>query len=60
MIINDDGFNKLWNDTFNRRQLLGVMNADNGGEYYYLSGVLDCLKFLQENRVDKNESTTTD
>ena len=60
MIINEDSFTKLWNDTHNRRQLLGVMNAQNGGEYYYLSGVLDCIKFMQDNRVDKNESTITD
>lgn len=64
MIINDDSFQKLWHTTMDRRNLLGQMTTANGGEWYYLSGVLDTCRSLHEQRTDKptldtNEETNT-
>ena len=53
MIINDESFQKLWHTTMDRRNLLGQMTPANGGEWYYLSGVLDTCRSLHEQRVDK-------
>lgn len=36
-----------------RRNLLGAQTQENGGEWYYLSGVLNVCQYLHEQRVDK-------
>ena len=53
MIINDEVFKKLWHTTMDRRNLLGAQTQENGGEWYYLSGVLNVCQYLHEQRVDK-------
>lgn len=59
MIINDDSFYKLWNTTMDRRNLLGAQTPFSGGEYYYLSGVLNTCQYLFENKVGENEEGNT-